>query len=194
MFENYFDELDPVKRKEILDGLLAESENGSPDGSDAGELSSPEAKQQLGQIQRLFAARYELNKKGEYNDHFVGALSQLLEVARNSGGRLTEKRNTNLVAEAVRTLCLDRGDEFSDDILYREMCQLIALYISICNEDTLYQSAFLGMGRMNSKNIREKIRSDLNLFWETIETFLGDLPDFRVFKKAIEDTMQKKLG
>ncbi len=184
MFDNYFEELDPVKRKEILDGLQKVSGSDPLSDSDAAALE---------QMRTLFALRYELNKKGGYNDHFIGALTKLTEVAKNSGGRLTEKRNTNMVAEAVHTLCLDRGGEFSEDILYREMCQLISLYISICGDDTLYQSAFLGMGRMTGENIREKIRTDLNLFWETIDTYLGDLPDFNVFKRAIADMMIKKL-
>ncbi len=178
MFDEYFREFDPVKRKKILDALQPE----------AGEEEA------LTQLRALFSLRYEPSRRIGYIDHFIGAISTLRDIAYNPGGRLSERKNTGLVQNAVHTLCLDRGGEFSREILYRELCQLIACYIDMCRDDTHYQSVVLGLGRMSSESLIGKISSDMQLIWEQIVKYLGENEEYLVFRDAIADTAKTQLN
>ncbi|MCC8141394.1 MAG: hypothetical protein LIO56_02525 [Lachnospiraceae bacterium] len=178
MFDDYFNELDPVKRKTILDALQPE----------AGEEEA------LTQLRALFSLRYEPDRRIGYIDHFIGAISTLRDIAYNPGGRLSERKNTGLVQNAVHALCLDRGGEFSREILYRELCQLITCYIKMCRDDTHYQSVVLGLGRMSSDSLTGKIALDMQYLWETIVKYLGENEEYQVFRAAIADTAKNKLN
>ncbi len=192
MLEKYFEELDATKREAILDSLTASSALEQPAKPD--EQEGALSDQQLTQLRTLFSLRYEPNKKGEYNERFIRALTILLDVANNPGGKMREKKNVSQVTEAVHTLCLDRGEEFSESLLYRELCNLISLYIWICGEDAQYQSVFLSMGRMSRDKLNEKIRKDLDLLWEPIPAYLGEKDEYVLFKNAIGDTALQKFG
>ncbi len=206
MLDKYFGELDAMRREAILDSLTASSEllhPSKPDGQQPGtdeQQPTPDGQedalsdQELTQLRTLFSLRYEPNKKGGYNDRFIRALTILLDVANNPGGKMREKKNVSQVTEAVQTLCLDREEEFSETLLYRELCNLITLYIWICGEDAQYQSVFLSMGRMSRDKLNEKIRKDLDLLWEPIPAYLGEKDEYLLFKNAIGDIALQKLG
>ncbi len=191
MLDKYFEELDAVKREAILDELTVSPKSEQPAEPDEQETEPDE--QQLDQLRTLFSLRYEPNKRGGYNDRFIRALTLLLDVAKNPGSKMRAKKNLSQVTEAVHILCLDRVEEFSESLLYRELCQLITLYIWICGEDAQYQSVFLSMGRMASDKLNEKIRQDLDLLWQPIPTYLSEKDEYLLFKNAIEDTALQKL-
>ncbi len=198
MLDKYFEELDAVKREAILDELTVAPKPEQPAMSDEqqpeqNEQETAPDEQQLDQLRTLFSLRYEPNKRGAYNDRFIRALTLLLDVAKNPGSKMRAKKNRSQVEEAVHILCLDRVEEFSESLLYRELCQLITLYIWICGEDAQYQSVFLSMGRMASDKLNEKIRQDLDLLWQPIATYLGEKKEYLLFKNAIEDTALQKL-
>ncbi len=206
MLDKYFEELDAVKREAILDSLTASSELLHPSKPDEqqpeqgkqqptpDEQEDALSEQELTQLRTLFSLRYEPNKKGGYFDRFIRALTVLLDVATNPGGKMRDKKNLSMVTEAVHTLCLDREEEFSESLFYRELCNLISLYIWICGEDAQYQSVFLSMGRMSRDKLDEKIRKDLDLIWEPIKTYLGEKDEYLLFKNAIADTSLQRLG
>ncbi len=175
MFDEYFRELEPAKRKEILDGLTPE----------AGEEES------LEQIRSLFSLRYTPNKKLGYTDEFVGALMSLRLIAYNPSGK---RRDARLAGEAMHTLCLDRTDEFSPDILYSELCQLMAFYISSCLDDSQYRSVVFGLGRMRDERLVDKIQKDLNRIWEEVTKYSVHGRNAQILKNAMDDTMDKLMN
>ncbi len=154
---------------------------------------SDRERQQLDQIRALFDIRYEQDKKGKYIDHFIACMLKLRDIAYNPAGSMKEKLYTRQVQETVHTLCLDRRDEFSEGILYREMYNLITFYIDVCYEDHQYNSVFLGLGWMKTDNLIAKIQRDLKLIWEQIPKFLGDHNEYLVFKEAIQDALDRQL-
>ncbi len=176
-FEEYYRETDPVKRKEILDELVA----------------APGHEQQLAQIRALFPIRYEANRQGGYNDLFIGCMLTLRDIAYNSGGSLRKKQNTEKIRETVHTLCLDRGDEFSKDILYRELYNLVTDYVDSCYEDHQYNSVVFGLGWMRSDALLNKVRNDLTLIAEQIPEYLGEQEGYPLFGEVIRDVMDQQL-
>ncbi len=222
MFDEYFAELDPNKRKKILDSLTPE----------------PGQEETLEQMRKLFDVRYKIGKrikknkevkadkaaakeaakearknkedkpdKGApeskifnfsadvadeytYNDGFIVNLVNIRNVAFDPRDRFGGKADAKVVKEAVHALCLDRTDEFSEEVLYHEMRQLLAVYIYTALDDSHYQSIVLGMGRMKNSQIRSKLSLDMHYFWQPVAKFLGE-DNYLFFKNAIIDTMDQ---
>ncbi len=222
MFDEYFEELDPAKRKKILDSLQPE----------------PGQEETVEQMRRLFATRYKLGKrvkKGKevkadkaaakeaakeakknkenqtpqesaeakvfnlsadvaeeysYNDGFIVNLVNIRNIAFDPRDRFGSRADEKEVKRSVHALCLDRTDEFSEEVLYHEMRQLLDLYIDTCLDDSHYQSIVFGMGHLERNKIRAKLELDMHYFWQPIEKFYGQ-DQFLFFKNAIMDTMDK---
>ncbi len=222
MFDEYFEELDPNKRKKILDSLTPE----------------PGQEETLEQMRRLFDTRYKIGKRIKknkevkadkaaakeaakearkskdsvadkdspdnkifnfaadvsdeytYNDGFIVNLVNIRNVAFDPRDRFGGKADAKVVKDAVHALCLDRTEEFSEEVLYHEMCQLLSLYVYTALDDSHYQSIVLGMGRMKNSQIRSKLTMDMHYFWMPVAKFL-DEDKFQFFKNAISDTMAK---
>ena len=171
--ENYYREIDPVKRKEILDSRTEE------DG------------EHLEQLKKLFNLRYEKDSKGKYADLFLRNWLDLRITAENLDGMFSEKRNRKAVKTALKNLCLDETSEFPSDLMYLEMCHLTALYIVTCSRDINYTALLWGLGKKNDDKIQAKINLDLERIGEAIPKYLDMEEEFQVLKSAILDT--KKL-
>ncbi len=174
MFDDYFNELDPVKRKEILDALQPE----------------PGEEQTLDEIRRLFSVRYTPGKKEGYDDGFIVNLVNIRNIAYNPRERFGSRQDAKDVKRAVHALCLDRTDEFSEDVLYHEMCQLISLYIDTCLDDNHYQAILFGLGHLKRDQLQAKLGMDMHYFWDPVQKFM-DEDSYSFYKNAIIDTMEK---
>lgn len=174
MTDLYFRELDPVKRKMILD---KKSEDG-----DAASVK---------QLKKLFAIRYRADNKGNYADLFLRSWLELKLTAENLDGFFVEKKNRRTAKAALKSLCLDEASEFPPELMYREMCQLAATYLAACSEDSHYTAVLLGLGKKTGKKIRDKMILDLERIGETLPERLQMEQEFAVLRAAIRDV--KKL-
>ena len=172
--ESYFKEMDPAKRKAMLDQRSEE---------DDGEF--------LEQLKKLFAIRYKKDDKGKYVDTFLRYWLELRVAAENLDGLFAERRNRKTVKEALKNLCLDETSEFPSDLMYQEMCHLTAAYIVLCSKDINYTAVLWGLGKKNDDKIQDKINLDLERIGEAIPKYLHMEEEFQVLKPAILDT--KKL-
>jgi len=177
MFEEYYREPDPVKRKELLDGYVPEE----------GDEALP------GQMRALFDLRYKRNRKGGYDDLFLRSWLDLKLATVAPAGMMSKKRNQKQVCAAVRQLCLDRREEFSEEVLYEEMCHLTMVYISSCLRDSKYTGVFWGLGKVSDEKLQIRITTDLKEFTEGISHYPEQEEDFRILKTAIADTEQSLL-
>ncbi len=176
MFDLYFDEFDPVKRKEILDSLKPEE----------GEEKA------LEQLRALFSLRYKENRKGGYDDTFLGAmmiLRSLSDKTYKTGKRKMEKETR----KAMQILCLDRKQEFSSDLLFSEMYQLIYYYMSLCMEDHHFGSVLFDFGRMSDENITRKIQTELFQIRDTVSSYAEEENDYPILARAIEEAIRDRL-
>lgn len=177
MFEEYYREPDPVKRKELLDEYC-------PD-------EGAEALQD--QMRILFDLRYRHNRKGGYDDCFLRSWLDLKLAAGGPGSMMSKKRGTKQVRAAVHQLCLDRMGEFADEILYEEMCHLTMVYISSCLQDSKYIGAFWGLGKISDERQRSRVTVDLDELVQGLSRYPGVEEDIRILKRAIEDTEKRLL-
>ncbi|MCD8365592.1 MAG: hypothetical protein LUC83_07250 [Clostridiales bacterium] len=177
MFEEYYREPEPAKRKKILYAY----QPGDFDG------------EKLAQMKKLFEIRYTQDKKGVWADSYLRSLLELRMVADDMGSSFSSRRNRKMGTEAVRRFCLDRGDEFEEEILYRELCHLIALYISDCNKDKNYNSVIWGFGKRSEEKIRGKITYDLLQVSEEIPKYLDMEEECRLLTAAIKAMSEKML-
>ncbi len=179
MFDEYFNEFDPVTRKEILDNLQPE----------AGEEVL------LEQVRTLFTIRYKPNKKGGYDDKFIAYLMSFHYIAEKRGQ--TERgrnRYGREIQKEMHALCLDRTDEFSPIILYKEIYQLIYLYISSCMEDHHFGSVLFGIGHMKEPKIVGKIQEYMLVIRDLVAEYAQENEGYQILVNAINDVINEKLG
>ncbi len=174
MYEEYFNEPDPVKRKAALDALPA-------DGDDA-EL--------VAQMKKLFEIRYTPHAKIGYADNFVRQFLELKMAAENLDSQFARKRVRRQVLKAIHELCLDRTDEFSEWLLYREMCHLTALYISSCQGDKHYNSFIWGIGQVSDERQAKRLNRDMDRVGEAIPKYLDLEEEYAIMKRAILATRE----
>ncbi len=176
MFDQYFDEFDPEERKQILDNLQPDAEE----------------EQSLEQIRTLFSLRYKENKKGGYDDAFLGAMMSLhfiSEKTTRTGRRQIEKE----IQRVMQILCLGQDRDFSADILFAEMYQLIYYYMSLCMEDHNFCSVLFNFGRMSEENITRKIQTELLEIKDIVSSYAEEKNNYSLLVKAIEDTINDRL-
>lgn len=173
--ENYFAETDPVKRRQILDARAGKEDS------------------YLEQLEKLFQARYEQDKSGKYADIFLRSFLELKMTALDLDAAFSEKKNRRAVGRALKNLCLTETEGLSREILYREMCQLTALYIVLCAGDKNYTSVLWGVGKKSNAKIIEKIDLDLRRVGEALPEYLKLGEEFRILQNAILDTKKKYL-
>lgn len=177
MFEEYYREPEPAKRKEILYAYR-------PEDFDAEKLE---------QMKKLFNVRYSVDSKGVWTDRFVRSFLELRMIADNMESYFASKRNKKMGAATVHQLCLDRQEEFSEDVLYRELCHLTAFYISTCGSDKSYNSVIWGMGKRSDAKVRGKIAYDMQQVGEAIPKYLDMEEECRLLTKAIQVMSEKML-
>lgn len=171
--ENYFAETDPAKRRQILDARAGKEDPW------------------LEQLEKLFQARYRQDKSGKYGDMFLRCLLDLKMTAENLDSMFAEKKNRKKAVQALHELCLDEASGLSQDIMYKEMCQLIAFYITICARDKNYTAVLWGLGKKSDGKIADKIKLDLDRIGEALPGYLKMEREFYVLRTAIRDMKEK---
>ncbi|MDO5135531.1 MAG: hypothetical protein Q4D55_05710 [Eubacteriales bacterium] len=147
----YYREHDPMKRKALLDRSMEEGDSPQED-----------------QIRReLWELRYKEPSQVEKNNRADGFLALWMEMEFNkdAGHRLFggqgARKNLN------RRLKNLKFDEFQEkgglyqELLYRECCHLVKLYMELCETDRSYGSALCGLINIGQDKLKDKIQSDV---------------------------------
>lgn len=171
----YYMEGDPAERKAMLDMRLTED-----DGADVRNMK------------RLFDIRYQ-QIKGKYADRFMRGWLELLLLGNSPGTPFSSGKRERAVEKAVEMLCLDRTEEFGENILYDELCHLTGVYILSCQNDSKYRSVLFDFGRMKDEKVNEKIKSELDMISRTIPAAFHMEERFSLFRSAVQEMKEKML-
>ena len=164
----YYREADPMKRKQLLDQSEA-----------AGE--EPEANK----IRReIWEARYhEKGENGSLADGFL-KLWMAMEFNRNSGNRWFTgsrgaRKEIGKELAAVKFHEIRQKSELHEQLLYRECCHLVDLYMNLCSHDKSYNTIICGIITISKDSAKAKLQKDI---YETAVRLPGEL------------NMQEELG
>ena len=161
-------EADPMKRKQLLDQSEA-----------AGE--EPEANK----IRReIWEARYhEKGENGSLADGFL-KLWMAMEFNRNSGNRWFTgsrgaRKEIGKELAAVKFHEIRQKSGLHEQLLYRECCHLVDLYMNLCSHDKSYNTIICGIITNSKDSAKAKLQKDI---YETAVRLPGEL------------NMQEELG
>ena len=164
----YYREADPMKRKQLLDQSEA-----------AGE--EPEANK----IRReIWEARYhEKGENGSLADGFL-KLWMAMEFNRNSGNRWftgsrVARKEIGKELAAVKFHEIRQKSGLHEQLLYRECCHLVDLYMNLCSHDKSYNTIICGIITISKDSAKAKLQKDI---YETAVRLPGEL------------NMQEELG
>ncbi len=179
MFEEYYNEYDPVKRKAILDAIEPE----------------PDEEAALEAARTLFGLRYRPNrKKNGYDDLFIRAFVDLRVVAFNEDDNILDKRKfSKQVKDAAHVLCLDRADEFPREVLAGEMHQLVYLFVHSSLHDHHYGAILFGMGRLKDETLTGKVKSDLMGIRDGILHYVKEETAYDILQEALTDRLEEGI-
>ena len=147
----YYREQDPMKRLALLEKSTEQGEE-------------PEANA----IRReLWDLRYSENSElgpDTRADGFL-ALWMTMEFNRNAGSRFFgEKSASKEIRKYLTKLKFQetraRG-ELYEQLMYRECCHLIMLYLELCKKDKSYNTTLFGIVRINEERATSKIHRDI---------------------------------
>lgn len=147
----YYREADPMKRKALLEQSI-----------EAGE--EPEANAIRKELWDLrYEGPSELGPKTRA-DGYLG-LWMLMEFNRDAGKRIFGGKSAR--KEIVKSLSKLKFKEIREksvlheELLYRECCHLVKLYMELSEKDKSYNSVLCGILTMNSEKAKKKLQHDI---------------------------------
>lgn len=147
----YYREADPMKRKALLEQSI-----------EAGE--EPEANAIRKELWDLrYEGPSELGPKTRA-DGYLG-LWMLMEFNRDAGKRIFGGKSAR--KEIVKSLSklkfkeIRKKSALHEELLYRECCHLVKLYMELSEKDKSYNSVLCGILTMNSEKAKKKLQHDI---------------------------------
>ncbi len=147
----YYREADPMKRKALLEQSI-----------EAGE--EPEANAIRKELWDLrYEGPSELGPKTRA-DGYLG-LWMLMEFNRDAGKRIFGGKSAR--KEIVKSLSKLKFKEIREksvlheELLYRECCHVVKLYMELSEKDKSYNSVLCGILTMNSEKAKKKLQHDI---------------------------------
>ena len=148
---SYYRESDPVKRNRLL--AQAEESGEDPQGNAV--------------RREIWEMRYQRVKelgKERYADSFLH-FWMTLQFNRDADKRLFGMKNAHKeVQKHLNKLKFEEMRNKSplhEELLYRECCHLVDLYIKLCREDKAYQNMLFGVMSMSKDRVEAKLRADV---------------------------------
>lgn len=147
----YYREADPMKRKALLDQSI-----------EAGEEPEKNAIRK-----ELWEIRYQDSSelgKDTRADGYLG-LWMLMEFNRDAGKRIFGGKGAR--KDLTKSLEKLKFQEFRnkgglyEELLYRECCHLVKLYMELCEKDKSYNTVLCGILTMSSDNAKKKLQRDI---------------------------------
>ncbi|MDO4307269.1 MAG: hypothetical protein Q4C77_10565 [Eubacteriales bacterium] len=147
----YYRESDPLKRKALLDQAIAEGE----------DTKENEIRKELWEVRYHDAAD---TGDGARADGFM-ALWMTLEFNRDAEKKwFAIKRARKEIIKHLEKLQfreLSRKSELHRELLYRECCHLVKLYMDLCEKDKSYNNMLCGLVSISSEHAKEKLQKDI---------------------------------
>ncbi len=147
----YYRESDPMKRRALLEKSIAE-------GEDAQENAVRK---------ELWEIRYSESsdaKGAARADGFLG-LWMALEFNRDADKKwFAVKRARREIAQQLEKLHFaefEKKSELHQELLYRECCHLVKLYMELCERDKNYNNLLFGLVSISSERAKEKLQNDI---------------------------------
>ncbi len=145
--EQFVRELDRDERKKILEKAVAE------EGMDpANELRT-----------KILEARY-LEKNGMDIDVFIRGwmeMSFISNISKGSFGKKQVKKELDAVRKDWQFAEAAAYGETGAEVLYQELCNMVRLFVQLCQKDRAYGSVIFGLGHMKEKSLIGKIARDI---------------------------------
>lgn len=145
----YYREHDPMKRKALLDAAIAE------DDSEENRIR-----------RELWEIRYSEPQGGTPSraDGFLG-LWMSLEFNKNAGNKMFGMKSAcKEIRKKLQQLKFQEyqtRDELHHELLYRECCHMVKMYMELCETDRSYNSTFCGIVHISKERAREKLKADI---------------------------------
>lgn len=172
----YYRESDPMKRKQLLDQSIA-----------AGE--EPEENQIR---QELWEARYhEKGENGTLADGFL-KLWMAMEFNRNSGNRWFTgskgaRKEIGRELAAVKFHELREKSDLHEQLLYRECCHMVDLYMNLCVTDKSYNTIICGIITISKDSAKAKLQKDIYETAIKLPVDLGMTEELALITKAARE-------
>lgn len=147
----YYKEHDPMKRKGLLEQSIA-----------AGEC--PEENQIR---KELWEIRYAEPSKVDKENRADGFLSlwMVMEFNKEAGKKLFGFKGAQKeINKHLRRLQFDQlrnKGELYEEILYRECCHLVQMYVDLCQTDRSYNTTLCGIVSISKDKAKQKIQKDI---------------------------------
>nr|WP_294530600.1 DUF6553 family protein [uncultured Blautia sp.] len=147
----YYREHDPMKRKELLEQSIA-----------AGECPEEnQIRKELWEIRYAEASKVEKENRA---DGFL-ALWMTLEFNKDAGKKLFGFKGAQ--KEISKHLSRLQFNEYQkkgglyEEILYRECCHLVQMYVELCETDKSYNTTLCGIVSIGKDKAKQKIQKDI---------------------------------
>ncbi len=173
----YYKEHDPLKRKDLLEKSISLGE----------DLENNEIRR------RLWEIRYENKAESGTDARADGflALWMILEFNRNAGGKLFgakgARKDVKKQLEKLRFHEFLTGDERHQELLYRECCHLVKMYMELCESDKSYTSILCGIMSMNAEKAKAKLQKDIHETAVLLPPVLGMEKELEILTKAARE-------
>lgn len=175
----YYREKDAMKRKELLEQSIA-----------AGE--EPEANAIR---QEIWNVRYQErtdNGSGRA-DGFIG-LWMVMEFNKGAHNKLFGARGA--VKEIRRKLDqlkfaeLCAKSSLHEELMYRECCHMVRVYIELCQKDKSYGSTLFGVMSLGDERVKNKLRLDLEETGIQLPEGIGMTEELSLIMRAVREMYQ----
>ncbi len=179
--EDYYQETDPEKRKEILSKMLAED-------------NSEENQKRL----ELFDARYFYSKgrNKQLADSFMGVLMDIKAMIGNTNGVMSGRSIRRQAQKYYKTLQIqkfsDEG-ELSRQLLYMEFYHLMSLYVKSSLGDKKYGTTFMGLMKPDEESMQLRLVEDFFHFGWEMPQRAKMTQEFSLFTQAAYDAFCELL-
>ena len=171
--EQYYNEADRTKRKELLDKRMETGER-----SDELEL-----------IQKLYIHRYTPEKKEpETVDHMLrGVLFLKLTSSRNNAFFKISKKDIKAIFTDLGIEIAKEYGKTGERTLYLELKHVGKTYFTTCANDRGYNSYIWGIGQLSDNALKGKLSHDAKILTEDIPQAIGLTEELKIFTQAISD-------
>lgn len=147
----YYKEHDPMKRKALLEEAIQAGE----------EAQANAIRKELWEIR--YAGASELGPETRA-DGFL-ALWMVMEFNRDASKKLfgwkSARKDIAKKLEALKFDEIAKKSPLHRELLYRECCHMVRMYMEICQKDKSYGSFLFGIMSISEDKIQQKIRIDI---------------------------------
>ena len=174
LIRQYYEESDPLKRKEILERSLEKGEE-------------PEANQMRMELWNCRYAKRIDKKSPARADGFLRPWMTMKFFSGSRMGAFGRRRNQREVRNLLKELGFDKMKEYGrvgEQILFQECHHAARVYVTACSEDKKYSSTLLGLMSISKDKVQEKIARDTVLVAKIIPEELQMKKELQIFSEG----------